>query len=385
MLVGIDRRDTQQKTDDRIGSRSATLAQDRRFLRAGEADEIIDGQEIIDIVPTPDQAELIADELANFRLQRRAIPLLRSGLHQMMEIVEGLPPQRHRLVRIFILQVFEAKADACEQPCACFDCLRITLEQAFHLGGRFQITLAIGAKQLAGFRDRRAFADAGDDIVKRALFLGCIKCVVGREQGNAGCRRHALEFGQPAPVGARLRHRGGQPDRLRPLAFEGAEQLLVAFHRDEEEIVAMIEQVFEMENAVALLRAQVSGRQKARQSSPALAIDGIGDDVGSAVGEDEPCPDHEPEVLHHLGLFDLLFLQKSPRPHHPRDTVAVRDADALHAERQRFRNHVGGMRGAAQEAVVGRGDQLGEAGLGFGCLAHAKTPWIYQRGSGFSS
>src|SRR3546814_909549 len=57
--------------------------------------------------------------------------------------------------------------------------------------------------------------------------------------------------------------------------------------------------------------------------------------------------------------------------------------------RERRGAQPGGVRGAGEEAGVGRGDQFGEAGLGAGFgagrTAHANSPWIYQRGSAFSS
>src|SRR3546814_15762028 len=48
-----------------IGRRPAPLAQDRRFLRAREADEIVNGQEITDIVPAPDQPQFVPPQLAD--------------------------------------------------------------------------------------------------------------------------------------------------------------------------------------------------------------------------------------------------------------------------------------------------------------------------------
>src|SRR3546814_3385907 len=60
-----------------------------------------------------------------------------------------------------------------------------------------------------------------------------------------------------------------QPHGLRPRPLDRAEQRCVAVHRDQQQIVAMREQVFEAQDAVALLRAQITGRQQAGQPSPA--------------------------------------------------------------------------------------------------------------------
>src|SRR5690606_41474100 len=94
--------------------------------------------------------------------------------------------------------------------------------------------------------------------------------------------------------------------------------------------------------------------------------------------------DDKPETLDHRRTFDLQLLHKGPRPHDSGHAVAIGDADAAHAERYRFGDHFGRVRGAAKETVVGGSDQFGKSGRG-GEAAHANSPWIYQRGSGFSS
>ena len=147
----------------------------------------------------------------------------------------------------------------------------------------------------------------------------------------------------------------------------------------------MLQQVVQMENTISLLRAQVAGREQPGQPPPAVACRRIGDDVGGAVGEGEARANDEAKIHNNFGLLDLQFFQERPCPHNPRHAVAVGDADAGHAEVDRLRHHLSGVRGAAQEAVIGRGDQFGEAGFGCGRLAHANNPWMYQRGSGFSS
>ena len=152
----------------------------------------------------------------------------------------------------------------------------------------------------------------------------------------------------------------------------------------------MDQQVFELHHAAAFCRTAIADGQHPRQPAPAKARGRIGDDVGRAVVENQPGADDElyvGELYPVFGGIVAQLAQPGQRAHHPRDAVAVGDADAGHAEGDRFRHHLMRMRCTAQEAVVGRGDQLGEArfGAGFGRIAHAKTPWIYQRGSGFSS
>src|SRR3546814_11181045 len=64
------------------------------------------------------------------------------------------------------------------------------------------------------------------------------------------------------------------------------------------------------------------------------------------------------------------------RADHTGNAVAVGDADRVVFQRDRDLDHLSGMRGAAQEGEVGRGDEFG--------VAHAKNPCIYQRGSSLS-
>ncbi len=50
----------------------------------------------------------------------------------------------------------------------------------------------------------------------------------------------------------------------------------------------MLQQVIEIKDAVAFLGAQVAAREQAAKPSPAGTIARIGENVGRAVGEDEP-------------------------------------------------------------------------------------------------
>jgi hypothetical protein len=54
-LAGIDLGDLEAIADRRIGSRAAALAEN--VLRAGETDDVIDGEEIGRVVELPDQLQ----------------------------------------------------------------------------------------------------------------------------------------------------------------------------------------------------------------------------------------------------------------------------------------------------------------------------------------
>ena len=55
----------------------------------------------------------------------------------------------------------------------------------------------------------------------------------------------------------------------------------------------MLEQIVEKQNAFGLLAAALADCEQARQASPGVAVLRIGENVGRAVGEDEPRADDE--------------------------------------------------------------------------------------------
>ena len=93
-----------------------------------------------------------------------------------------------------------------------------------------------------------------------------------------------------------------------------------------------------------------------------------------------------PSAKHEAGADDQLealgavllddVLQRHMRLHHAGHRVAIGDADAGHAERQRRFDHLARVGGAAQEGEMRRRGEFGEA--------HANRPWRYQPGLGFS-
>ena len=143
------------------------------------------------------------------------------------------------------------------------------------------------------------------------------------------------------------------------------------------------------------LPAALAYAEKPAQPAPAVAVDGIGDDVRRAVGEDEARSDDELEIARHApqlvarhghlagermlhedvfagsgAVAQLLgrrhavlaqILERAIGAHDAGDRVAVGDAEAGLAEEQRRQHHVLRMGGAAQEREIGGRDQLGVA------------------------
>src|SRR3546814_10724560 len=64
-IVGdrVDRSDFEQIADERIRRRTAPLAQDGRVLRAGEIDDVVDGQKIAGEIAFADEGKLLVEHL----------------------------------------------------------------------------------------------------------------------------------------------------------------------------------------------------------------------------------------------------------------------------------------------------------------------------------
>ena len=128
----------------------------------------------------------------------------------------------------------------------------------------------------------------------------------------------------------------------------------------------MLEQVVEKQNAFGLLAAALADGEQSREAAPGGAVLRIGQNVGRAVGEDEPRADDELQ-LRMIGLALIIqlpdlrieLLGGRIGAHHARDAVAVRDADAGKAECRGLPHQVFRMRRAAQEREIGGDGELG--------------------------
>src|SRR5216684_6794232 len=92
-------------------------------------------------------------------------------------------------------------------------------------------------------------------------------------------------------------------------------------HHGELEPVAVLEQIVEMKDALALLRAQLAAREQAAEPSPGRAVARIGENVRRAVGEDEPRAGV-------IGERQTLLALDEMGAHHAGDRGAVAEPDA---------------------------------------------------------
>src|SRR5581483_12149407 len=61
-LDRVDAGDAEAEAHRAVGGRAAALAQDRLFLRAGEAHDVVDGEEVAGVAEPGDELELLDEE-----------------------------------------------------------------------------------------------------------------------------------------------------------------------------------------------------------------------------------------------------------------------------------------------------------------------------------
>jgi hypothetical protein len=172
-------------------------------------------------------------------------------------------------------------------------------------------------------------------------------------------------------------HGHGQPDGAGTCLGQLLQHGPVRFRHDQQQVFGMPDEVCKVERAISLLRPSVAQGQQPRQVPPTIACGGIGDDIGRAIGKDQPRPHRQPKAA--AKSSDLA--PRNMRADHAGHAVAIGNADPRHAPCVRLPDHLRRMRGPAQEAVIGGRDQFGKGQSGL----HANSPCKYQRGSAFSS
>jgi len=114
-LAGVDLGDLETIADGGIGGRTAALAED--ILRAGKADDVIDGQKIGGVVELLDQPRFMGDGFHHLLRRAAGVALPEAYGGELFErLLRGqrLRPElgEHRRIRILVAQLVERKADA---------------------------------------------------------------------------------------------------------------------------------------------------------------------------------------------------------------------------------------------------------------------------------
>ena len=149
---------------------------------AGEADDVVDGEEIGGVVAALDQRELVGDRLPD--LLRHAVGIAEAGA-LLGEADQRLLRARRiagRLVGIVVAELVEGEFEALQHREGFGDRLGIIAEEPRHLGGVLEVALGIGFEQPPGILNRPVLADAGDHVLERPAFGGVVEHVVGGEE-----------------------------------------------------------------------------------------------------------------------------------------------------------------------------------------------------------
>ena len=234
-----------------------------------------------------------------------------------------------------MLHLVEREMAAFEQGVASARCASgIIGKQPRHFLRRLQISFGIQGQQPAGLIEGHMLANAGDDILQHAAPGMMIENVIGGDQGNEIAGRDAGELRHAAPVVAAIEKAGCKPERL----FRG---VLLQFGKAASDsfrssiraggiTIRLRPSIRSIRSGRCRMQSPFSAfslpaDKQLRQPSPGGAVGGIGEDVGRAVGEDQPRARptiRKPSTPRH----DM-------RAHHARDRIAVGDADCCQAPR----------------------------------------------------
>ena len=278
---------------------------------------------------------------------------------------------------IVVRELVEAEGKAVEEADRLFDRLRRLGEQARHFLSGFEMPLGVGLGQPPRRLQRRFLADAGQHIGERAPLGRVHENVVGRDQRRADMPRqrralrkraaHVLAVSQaradPQAAGeglAKAREKRALPS---PLAGEGSgvrgrrRRSRRRLHRDDLQALAMLEQILEVQMALALGRAQIAFGQQPAQPPIGGAISGVGEHVGRAVDEAQPRAGDDA----HRAAIGAVLARVNVRAHDAGERVAIGDADPRQTEFGGARDELFRVRSAAKERKIRRRREFGEA------------------------
>ena len=246
-------------------------------------------------------------------------------------------------------------------------------EQARHLVRRLEVALGIGEQQRGRLVDPHMLADAGQHVLQRPPVGMMVVDVVGRQRLDPGSKRELGQAREPRGIVAGMAVGEGQIEIAPPVLPQPDGQLgegrIRRLGRQQcQHLPGTVGQhVVQRQRAAALGRQPLAvGEQRAEP--------GIGRLVGrpaqerGAVHQIEPAADQEAEAAG-LGL--------RMRPHDAGQAVAVGERQAGEPQRLRLHDQLLRVRGAAQEAEIGGGLQLGIAhGLGIAGHGHRRRRYV---------
>ena len=210
-LGRIDAGDAEAEAHRAVGGRAAALAED--VLLAGEAHDVVDGEEVARVVEPRDQRQLLDEERAH--LVGDAVGIVPGGVlpGQLLQIgLRGLA-RRHRLVGILVAQLLEVEGDALGDLERAGDGLRDSRANRRAISAPlFRCRSALASQAVAGFGDRALLADAGEHVGERLAVGMVIEHVVGGDERRARLAGELVELAQAPALVAVVGEGGAEID-----------------------------------------------------------------------------------------------------------------------------------------------------------------------------
>jgi hypothetical protein len=308
--VRVDRGDAEAVADSRVGGRAAALAQDP--ARAGEADEIVHGEEIGRVIERGDQPELVLDQPAHLIRDAAWVALSGAGPGQLLQLFLGRAAAAGELVRVLVAELVEAEGAGLGDLDRAGKRPRVIAEEPRHLGRRLEMPFGIGGEAEARLADRALLADAGQHIGQgpaRGVVHGH---VVGGHQGHAAALRECRESRKPAGVVPAIEVVGGEITGPRKVVGQLPQPAregrigLVRGKGDDDLAGPVFEQVLKSEITLSLRRAAAAQRDEPREPPVGRAVGGKGEQARSVL-KLQPGADYEAEpglFRRHMGAHD---------------------------------------------------------------------------------
>jgi hypothetical protein len=359
-LRRVDRGDAETVADRRVGRRAAALAQDA--AAAGKAHQVLDRQEIGRVAELGDQRQLV--------LERRRDPL---GNAVRIAFAYTDPGQPHQLllrrtfraghlVGVFVFQLIERERTALGDLKRTHEGVGPAAEQARHLLRAFQVPFGIGFQAEAGFLDGAMLADASNQVEQR-LAPGFVHTyIVGRDQGRTAGLGQPGERNEPPGIVAAVEVLCGQvagAGETYAQIFERMPEGLVrrlGRQHDQDLALAVGDQLGQGETARALFGAALAQGEQAAEPAIGRPVARIAEQLRA--------------VLRHQTGAGQQLQSRLPGchmgAHHAGQRVAVGRPDGGQAQRLGGQHQLVRVRGAPQEAVVGRDLELGVNSRGHG-------------------
>ena len=352
----VDGGDVQGVADGRVGGAAAPLAED--LLAARVEHDVVDGQEVGGVAQLADQRELAPDQLVDLLRHpvRIAFACARPGAAGQLLV------RRAAIVavagRVVVGQLAQREAAALDDLQRALERIRMVPEQARHLVRRFEVALGIGVQERRRVPDPHMLADAGEHVLQRPPVGVVVVDIVGRERPDPGVAREARELGEAGGIVAGIAMGQGEIQAAPPMPVQAGRQPseigIGRLGREQREQLPLVvgEHVLQRQRAMALGRQPLAVGQQRAEPRIGRPV-GRPAQQGSAVDQIEAAADQEAQTT---GLGLLMRADDAGQ------AVAVGERQARETQRLRLHDQLLGMRGAAQEAEVGGGLQLGVGG-----------------------